>query len=145
MLFRSVNRNLRVTVPAGWDQVRSTAEWQPPAASAEEDPQPQSALSVGTSTTWTTDGEGVFVGLLPGTTLPDVLPQHPECAQALGASNAQVDSRASVTGVFTGCPGGVTVERVVQVASNLLLWVQVRSAERGTATDVLASVRTSGL
>jgi hypothetical protein len=37
------------------------------------------------------------------------------------------------------------VERVVQVASNRLLWVQVRSADRATASQVLDSVETHGL
>ena len=47
--------------------------------------------------------------------------------------------------MYTGCRGGVTIERVVQVATNRLLWVQVRSADRATANDVLESVATNGL
>ena len=33
----------------------------------------------------------------------------------------------------------------MQVANNRLLWVQVRSSDRATATDVLDSVETKGL
>ena len=50
-----------------------------------------------------------------------------------------------MTVVYSGCPGGFTVERVIQVAGNLLLWVQVRSADRATANAVLDSVDTSGI
>ncbi len=53
--------------------------------------------------------------------------------------------RPSSTTYYSGCPGGVTVERVAQVAGNRLLWVQVRSADRATATAVLESVVTRGL
>ena len=45
-----------------------------------------------------------------------------------------------------GCPGPqFIVERVVQLTSNRLLWVQVRSDDRGTANRVLASVDTIGI
>jgi eukaryotic-like serine/threonine-protein kinase len=37
------------------------------------------------------------------------------------------------------------VERVVQLASNRLLWVQVRSADRATANVVLDDVDTRGI
>ena len=37
------------------------------------------------------------------------------------------------------------VERVVQLTSNRLLWVQVRSDDRATANRVLESVTTYGL
>jgi len=141
-------RQLQVTVPTGWDRARSTGEWTPPAAGEDEGGDATlPALSVGTSSTWATDdGEGAFLALLAGTELPDEVPGHPECARADSPSRDDVDGQASITGVFTGCPGGsTTVERVVQVASNRLLWVQIRSDERGTATDVLASVTTRGL
>ena len=39
----------------------------------------------------------------------------------------------------------MTVERVVQVAGNRLLWVQVRSLDRAAANRVLDSVETSGI
>ena len=51
----------------------------------------------------------------------------------------------SMTVFFTGCPGAdVIAERVVQLTSNRLLWVQVRSDHRGTANRVLGSVTTYG-
>ena len=51
-----------------------------------------------------------------------------------------------MTVFFSGCPGAdVTVERVVQLTSNRLLWVQVRSDDRATANRVLASVTTTGI
>jgi hypothetical protein len=47
--------------------------------------------------------------------------------------------------VYADCPGGVTVERVVQVTANMLLWVQVRSHDRATANQVLDDVETYGI
>ena len=73
------------------------------------------------------------------------LAQHPECSDAQAPVSDDGDLGSSVTVVYTGCPGGVTVERVVQVAGNLLLWVQVRSADRATANAVLDSVQTHGI
>ncbi len=55
------------------------------------------------------------------------------------------DGELSTTVVHTDCPEGVTVERVVQVAGNRLMWVQVRSQDRRTASQVLDSVETHGL
>ena len=44
------------------------------------------------------------------------------------------------------CPGGLlTVERVIKVADNRLLWVQVRSEDGATANSVLDSVTTHGI
>ena len=58
----------------------------------------------------------------------------------------QQDGDASMTVFFSGCPGAdVTVERVVQLTSNRLLWVQVRSDDRATANQVLESVTTYGI
>jgi hypothetical protein len=39
----------------------------------------------------------------------------------------------------------VTIERVVQVSKSQLLWIQVRSADQGTANRVLDAVRISGM
>ena len=48
--------------------------------------------------------------------------------------------------VFEDCPGGgVTIERIVQVNANRLLWIQVRATDLGTANDVIASIETRGL
>ena len=56
------------------------------------------------------------------------------------------DLGPSVTVVYRNCPGGlVTMERVVKVADNRLLWVQVRSEEGATANSVLDSVTTHGI
>lgn len=73
------------------------------------------------------------------------MPRHPECAEAQEPVEDTVDGNASVTVVYGACPGGVTVERVVQVAENRLLWVQVRSADRATANSVLDAVQTHGI
>ena len=83
--------------------------------------------------------------MLPGTRLPTHVPQHPECDHAQPPTDDQGPLGSSVTVVYSGCPGGFTVERVVQVAENLLLWVQVRSADHATANAVLDSVDTSGI
>jgi hypothetical protein len=132
---------LTVTVPPGWDGAVAGDGWQPPGQEAH-----YPALSVGTSTGWTTSdkGEGVFVGLLPGTDLPPQLPQHPECDGAEDPVPGTSQGDESVTVVYTGCPGGITVERVVQLTANRLLWVQVRSDDTATANRVLDDVMTHG-
>ncbi|CAB4713870.1 unannotated protein [freshwater metagenome] len=137
--------SLSVRVPADWDRARSGAGWRAPSDQAD-----YPALSVGTTPTWTdaeSTGEGVFLGILPDAGLPSLLPQHPECAEArepVSDLGTEASGQVSTTIVHTGCPGGVTVERVVQVASNRVLWVQVRSRDTATANRVLDSVRTYG-
>jgi len=136
--------SLAVTVPVGWERAQAPQGWEPPTG---DDEFP--ALSVGTSPEWTdvdSDAQGVFVAILPGTELPDQMPQHPECGTALEPVDDTVgaDDDPSRTVVHTDCPGGVTVERVVQLAANRLLWVQVRSADRATANAVLDDVETHG-
>ncbi|WP_341924677.1 serine/threonine-protein kinase [Nocardioides psychrotolerans] len=132
-----------VTVPDAWEGAVADGGWAPP-----NDPDgAYPALSVGTSATWTAVGsraQGVFLGLFPGEALPTLLPQHPECEETEGPVSEAVGD-PSTTIVHADCPGGVTVERVVQVAANRLLWVQVRSADRATANRVLDSVETHGL
>jgi hypothetical protein len=138
--------NLSVTVPSGWDRAVAVDGWTPPNGTRGGARYP--AISVGTARDWTaTDaaGEGVFLGILPGTRLPAQVPRHPECGQAQEPVTDTVEGNASVTVVYASCPGGVTVERVVQVAGNRLLWVQVRSADRATANAVLDAVRTHGI
>ena len=134
---------LSVTVPPGWDSVAGDG-WQPPNA---ESPARFAAVSVGEKSSWAQDevAHGVFVALLPGDELPEQTPQHPECENDDGVVESSVDGRPSTTTYYSRCPGGVTVERVAQVADNRLLWVQVRSTDRATATDVLDSVVTRGL
>ena len=140
--------NLSVTVPSDWERAIAADGWQPPNHTDPNAAADYPALSVGTSRDWTaTDaaGEGVFLGILPGTELPTQVPRHPECAEAQDPVDDTVDGNASVTVVYSSCPGGVTIERVVQVAENRLLWVQVRSADRATANAVLDAVQTHGI
>ena len=131
---------LTVTVPDDWDRDTATDGWQPPDADTT-----YPALSVGSSADWeTTGGEGVFVGVLPGSKLPRTAPGHPECGPPEDTIDDERDGDRSMTVYFTDCPF-VTVERVVQVAANRLLWVQVRADRRSTAVAVLDSVVTHGL
>lgn len=130
---------LSVRVPEAWHRAVAGSGWEAP-----EDAGEQPAMSVGTTDDWadaTGTGQGVFAGLMPGEKLPELMPEHPECASA-DDPVTEADAR---TVVHRGCPGGVTVERVVQVAANRLLWVQVRSADLGTANRVLDGVETHGL
>jgi hypothetical protein len=135
---------LTVTVPADWDRADARNGWQPPNANGTFP-----ALSVGSSKDWASgegDGQGVFVALLPGTELPEQLPQHPECGSAGRAIDDSRDGNDSRTVVYFDCPGGgVIVERVVLVATNTLLWIQIRSDDRATANQVLDDVATHGL
>ena len=56
------------------------------------------------------------------------------------------DGDDSATVTYSDCPGGaVTVERVAQVSTNTLLWVQIRSDDRATANAILDDVQTHGL
>ena len=136
------SETVSVLVPSGWDLAQGTGGWRPPNSADES---PAAAVSVGTSPSWATDAdaEGVFAGFLPGDELPDEVPQHPRCETA--ARSVRNDATSSITGVFTGCPGGgVIAERVVRVSQDQLLWIQIRSADRGTAYRVLDGVRVYG-
>ena len=139
-----VTGTISVTVPADWDRADAVQGWRPPDAEADTP-----ALSVGTSADWATTGsgaEGIFVGLLSGADLPEQVPQHPECETAGRAVMDSRDGDESMTVTYSGCPGGgVTVERVVQLTANTLLWIQIRSDDRGTANDVLDDVETHGI
>ena len=134
---------LYVTVPGDWNGAVAASGWTAPNADGE-----YPALSVGTVSDWTdpdSDAQGVFVGILPGTELPDRMPRHPECSTAEEPVDGTFEDRVSRTVLYTGCPGGVTVERVVQLAANRLLWVQIRSASSATANTVLDDVETRGI
>ena len=137
-------RHLSVTVPTAWDRADARDGWKPPNADGD-----LPALSVGTSTDWATqegNGEGVFVALLPGTELPEQLPQHPECEIAGRAIETARTGTTRDTVVYADCPGGgVIAERVVQVTTNTLLWVQIRSDDRAAANQVLDDVHTHGI
>ncbi|WP_416366402.1 hypothetical protein, partial [Nocardioides sp.] len=134
---------LSVTVPTSWDEARSTVSWMPPnVGEGRELP----ALSVGTSADWAAlaGAEGVFVGVLPGTELPDQVPQHLECSTATDPVFS-VDGD-TVTVFYSDCPlDTLVVERVVQVNRSQLMWVQIRSDDRPTANRVLSAVRALGL
>lgn len=133
---------LFVTVPGDWERATAPSGWSAPLDGGEFP-----ALSVGTSTGWTdvtSTAQGVFLGILPGTELPVRLPQHPECDAKDTQVQGTFDGHPSRTVLFTDCPGGVTVERVVQLAENRLLWVQIRSASRATANSVLDDVQARG-
>ncbi len=131
---------LTVTVPDDWDRATATQGWQPPGSDTM-----YPALSVGATSDWETNGgEGVFVGVLPSSKLPTKVPGHPECGAREDTIDDDHDGDRSMTAFFTDCPR-VTVERIVKVASNRLLWVQVRADTRRSAVDVLDSVVTHGL
>jgi serine/threonine protein kinase len=136
--------SLRVTVPSDWQQAVAREGWRPP-----NDRGRYAALSLGTEQGWASESsprEGVFLGILPGDELPTQVPQHPECRRAQSPVNDMGDVGSWVQVVYTGCPDGMqTVERVVLVAANRLLWVQVRSEDGATANSVLDSVSTSGI
>jgi hypothetical protein len=136
--------SLSVTVPADWDVADAGQGWTPPGTDTQ-----LPALSVGTSKDWAAQGstdQGVFVGLLNASELPDEVPHHPECGTQGRTVSDTRDGDDLETVVYVDCPGGtVLVERVAQVSSNTLMWVQIRSDDRATATDVLDSVETHGL
>ena len=134
---------LSVEVPDAWDVIAQDG-WQPPSEAGDASTFP--ALSVGTRSGWADHaGQGVFVGLLPATKLPEKVPQHAECD---GSDEPLPDRTAAgddmITVFFTGCPG-VVVERVVRITENRLLWVQVKADSRATASAVLDEVRTHGI
>jgi hypothetical protein len=136
---------IKVTVPESWTAQVDPEQWTPV-----EGEQTQPSLAAGTRGGWNSADEpspGVFVGILAADKLPSRVPQHKECVDAPGGLiRDQRDGDASMTVFFSGCPGAdVMVERVIQVNSSQLLWVQVRSDERGTANQVLDSVTTSGI
>ena len=133
---------LEAEVPGGWTRVTGEAGWTAP-----QDEATYPALSVGSEAGWTEDGStghGVFLALMPGTDLPERMPGHPECTTA-APPYSDAGTQPSRTVVHSGCPGGVTVERVVQVAADRVLWVQVRSPDTATANRVLDSVTTRGI
>ncbi|MFZ2501133.1 MAG: hypothetical protein WAW88_00480, partial [Nocardioides sp.] len=111
--------------------------WTPPGAARSEP-----AISIGSDGSWrkrTSSAPGVFAAFLPGNDVPDDMPRHRECAKE--QATTVPDEK---TLIFTGCPGGVIVERVTQVDPERLLWVQVRAESKATAEAVLASVKLRG-
>ena len=134
---------LTVTVPQSWDHAVADDGWRP--KDAETD---QPGLSVGTSADWVSapEGRGVFVGILPGTELPERAPGHPECRGRQDPVDGTIDDGEALTVVSTDCGAdeAVVVERVVQLTENRLLWVQVRSDSTAVAARVLDAVETHG-
>jgi hypothetical protein len=131
-----------VSVPRAWDTTLSSKTWKPPGQDARFP-----AVSAGSGDGWTDpqeEGEGVFVGLLPGDGLPASVPGHPECPGDGSRTDDIRDGDPLMTVVWTGCPG-VVVERVVRVTPTRLLWVQVRSDSQAEAYRVLDSVETHGI
>ncbi|SEB84291.1 Serine/threonine protein kinase [Nocardioides exalbidus] len=136
---------LAVTVPEAWTVQVDPEQWTPL-----DGKQEQPSIASGTRAGWssvTDPAPGVFVGLLPGEKLPTRVPQHNDCTgDRVGPIRDTQDGDDSMTMTFTGCPGpDVTVERVVQVNSSQLLWIQIRSDDRATANRVLDSVQTFGV
>ena len=136
---------LSVTVPAAWDRADARDGWNPPNAHGTFP-----ALSVGTSKDWATqagDGEGVFVALLPGTELPEQLPAAPRVRDRRPGHRGQPGRERLAHGrlLRTARAGASSSERVVLVAANTLLWVQIRSDDRAVANQVLDDVHTHGI
>ncbi|HEX6150712.1 serine/threonine-protein kinase [Nocardioides sp.] len=132
---------LSVRVPSSWTSAIRTGQWTPP-----DQEQSQPSLSAGTEAGWSSGegrGEGVFVGVVAGEDLPEELPGHPACQNVLEPYPDREDGDPTLTRVATECPG-VVVERVRKVADNLYIWIQVRAADRPTATNVLDRVDVFG-
>jgi hypothetical protein len=133
-----------VTVPSSWARQVDPEQWVPFEGRAE-----QASVAAGTRSGWNSDddpGEGVFVGVLPGDRLPSRVPGHPECSVQRGPYFDERGDDDYMTVFFSGCPGvDLTVERVIRVNQNQLLWVQIRTDDRGIANRVLDSVRPSGI
>jgi hypothetical protein len=129
---------LSVTVPRSWDREVARNGWTPPASSTT-----YPAVSIGDGPGWTASGQGVFVGLMPETSLPKTLPQHPLCQGIGQLDSATFRGDPAMTVTSSRCRGSnVIIERAVQVTSTELMWVQVRGDDAATARDVLKSVRT---
>lgn len=131
---------LVLTVPSSWSWVARDG-WRPPGSESR-----YPAVSAGTGADWqTAGGAGVVASVLPARALPPTLPQHPECARSELPVSDTIGGDVSQQVTWVGCPAGVTVERVVQVTSDRILWVQVRGRDRAQVLDVLDDVSTRGL
>lgn len=135
---------IEVTVPESWATQVDPEQWVPPLEGQTKQP----ALATGSRPGWNTVDDpapGVFVGLLQSEKLPARVPQHFACKTNGQPIEDLQDGDLSRTVFFEGCPGtDVIVERVVQLTSNRLLWIQVASDDERTASRVLESVRTYG-
>ncbi len=135
---------IEVTVPESWTAQVDPEQWVPRLEGQTEQP----GIATGSRPGWNTADDpapGVFVGLLRGEKLPSRVPQHFACENSGELIKDLRNGDESMTVFFSGCPGAdVVAERVVQLTSNRLLWVQVASDDRGTANRVLQSVTTYG-
>jgi len=125
---------LSVTVPESWATVVGDEGWVPPDQDIS-----YPALRIGS-----TQGTGVFLGVMPGDSLPTTLPGHPQCADVRPGVHDRINRDDALTVMHLDCPE-VIVERVVHVARNRLLWVQVRADDQAAANAVLDSIQTHGL
>ena len=84
--------------------------------------------------------------LRPGDRLPSRVPGHAECSVQRGPYfDENRDGDEVMTVFFSECPGvDLTVERVIRLNQNQLLWIQIRADDSPTARRVLDSVRASG-
>ncbi|GAB3017090.1 serine/threonine protein kinase [Nocardioides flavus (ex Wang et al. 2016)] len=135
---------IAVTVPESWTAQVDPEPWTPAGGRAQ-----QPSIASGTREGWNSEDDpapGVFVGILPGEKLPSRLPSHPECGPSRGPIFDERDGDDYMTTFSYDCQGlEVTVERVVRLNQNQLLWIQIRSDELGTANRVLDSVTTYGV
>ena len=134
---------LAVTVPESWTAQVDPEQWTP-----FEGRSAQASLAAGTRSGWNSrddPGEGVFVAILPSDKLPSVAPGHPACGVQRGPFFDKFEDDDMVTAYFSDCPGvDTTVERIIQVNQNQLLWVQIRAADQRVARRVLDSVEAFG-
>jgi eukaryotic-like serine/threonine-protein kinase len=133
-----------VTVPEAWTGQVDPEQWLPFEGRSE-----QPAVAAGTRSGWNSEddpGEGVFVGILPGEELPSRVPGHAACPLQRGPYFDEKDGDDIMTVFFSGCPGvDLTVERIIRVNQNQLLWIQIRTDDRASANRVLDSVKASGV
>lgn len=134
---------LAVTVPDSWTAQVDPEQWRPFEERAE-----QASLATGAAAGWNSadnPGEGVFVAILPSEKLPSQVPGHPECQVQRGPYSDEIGGDDVLTAYFSECPGvDTTVERIIQVNQNQLLWVQIRSDDERVARRVLESVEAFG-
>lgn len=134
---------LSVSVPKGWADYRATNGWNPPSpAGSPSTTEP--ALSTGTNRYWNNaqmSAQGVFVALVPGSTLAARLPRHPACTAGKRKDGVNAVGQHTATVLYTGCPDGLVIEQRIQLAGGKQAWVQVHSDSVARAYDVLDSVR----
>jgi hypothetical protein len=118
---------LSVEVPRAWEQKAENATGP--------------ALLVSTDTAqWRTDPkvEGVFMGVVSGSTLPTSSTPPSGCKAATADTGKTPAGVAMVTFRF-GCSGPTVVERYLQLDGGVMLRVQVREENEKRRVDVLNS------